>query len=413
MTGSVTRRGKGSWRLKFDRGSDPATGKRRTEYVTVRGTKKEAQAELIRRLAQVDEGSFVEKSGSTVGDYADHWLEAIAPSKASAKTRERYAEIVAHHIKPRLGKIGLQQLDGTAIDGFYQHLRTAGRRDGKGGLASQTVLHVHRLLSQILASAVKAKKLRVSPMVGVQTTPRVRKEEIQVLDDAEMRKLLQYLHGRPIYMPVMLAAATGMRRGEILALRWRDLDFTRATLQVAQVAEETKTGVTVKEPKTDRSRRTINLPALLVAELRRHRKDLAELWLKLGTGKPKSDLVFPTIEGGIRTPRAFSKEFAREADAAGVPHVTFHGLRHTHVTHLLRSGVPVHVVSARAGHANPAVTLNIYAHVLPGQQEGAAAIVDAALTRALQDEPQASSDPCGANPVPTGQDEDAAMPLSG
>lgn len=385
MRGNITKRGKASWRLKFDLGRDPVTGERLTEYVTVRGTKKEAERELNRLLTQYEEGSYVLKHDDTVADYARHWLGAIAPAKAAAKTLERYSEIVEKHIVPQIGSVPLQKLDGPRIDEFYAHLRKAGRADGKGGLAAQTVQHIHRLLSQILSSAVKARKLRQSPMVAVQTTPKVRSEEIQVLDDNELAALLRHLRGRPIYMPVLMAASTGMRRGEVLALRWKDIDLDRATLQVAQVAEETKAGVTVKEPKTDRSRRTIALPARLVAELRKHKKDLAEHRLKLGLGKDDKDLAFPTWDGRMRTPRPFSKEFAREAEKAGVPHVTFHGLRHTHITHLLRSGVPVHVVSARAGHANPAVTLNIYAHMLPGQQEGAAAIVDTALNAALQE----------------------------
>ncbi|MEQ1954411.1 site-specific integrase [Mesorhizobium sp. CN2-181] len=385
MRGNITRRGKGSWRLKFDLGTDPATGKRLTQYVTVRGTKKEAEAELNKRLNQIDEGTFVEKTATSVEEYARHWLKAIAPSKAAAKTLERYGEIVDQHIVPQIGRVALQKLDGARIDEFYAHLRINGRRDGKGGLAPQTVQHIHRLLSQILSSAVKARKVRQSPMQAVQTTPKVRREEIQVLDDAELVGLLKYLKGRSLYMPVMLAASTGMRRGEVLALRWKDIDLDRASLQVAQVVEQTKAGISLKEPKTDRSRRTIALPVRLVVELRRHRKEEAETRLKLGLGKSDHDLAFPTWDGQMRSPRPFSKEFAREAAAAGVAHVTFHGLRHTHITHLLRSGVPVHVVSARAGHANPSVTLNIYAHLLPGQQEGAAAVVDAALTAALQE----------------------------
>lgn len=186
-------------------------------------------------------------------------------------------------------------------------------------------------------------------------------------------------------MPVLMATSTGMRRGEVLALRWKDIDLDRATLHVKQVVEQTKAGISLKEPKTERSRCTIALPARLVTELRRHRKDQAEMRLKLGLGKDERDLAFPTLDGSLRNPRPFSKEFTREAEAACVGHVMFHGLRHTHITHLLRSRIPVHVVSARAGHANPAVTLNIYAHLLPGQQEGAAAVVDVALNAALQE----------------------------
>jgi integrase len=246
------------------------------------------------------------------------------------------------------------------------------------------VQHVHRLLSQVLSSAVKARILRLSPMAAVQTTPKVRREEIKILDDGQLAAMLTHLKGRDLYMPVLAAASTGMRRSEILALRWADVDLDRATLQVAQVAEQTKACFTIEDPKTDRSRRAIALPARFVTALRLHRSEQAAHRLRLGMGKSAVDLVFPAWTGDMRSPRAFSKAFAAEMKAAGLD-VTFHGLRHTHITHLLRSGVPVHVVSARAGHANPTVTLNIYAHLLPGQQEGAAAVVDAALRAALED----------------------------
>lgn len=172
MRGNITRRGKSSWRLKFDLGTDLVSGKRLTQFATVRGTRKEAEAELTKRLNQIEEGTFVERSAVTVADYARHWMRAIAPAKASAKTLERYGEFIEQQIVPRLGNVVLQKLDGTRIDEFYQHLRIAGRRDGKGGLAPSTIQHLHRLLTQILASAVKAKKLRQTPMSAVQTVPR-------------------------------------------------------------------------------------------------------------------------------------------------------------------------------------------------------------------------------------------------
>ena len=385
MKGNITRRGRNSWRLKFEVGRDPLTNKRRTEYLTLRGTKKDAQAELARRLAEVADGNHVMSSNVTVAEYARHWMATIAPVNTAAKTRERYQEIVEGHIVPQIGGIALQALDGARIDAFYAYLRADGRRDGKGGLAPQTVQHIHRLLSQILASAAKGQKLRVSPMAGVQTTPKVRREEVQILDDDQLAALFRQLRGRPLRMPVLLAASTGMRRGEVLGLRWKDVDLEAGLLRVAQVVELTKAGVALKEPKTERSRRTIALPARLVQELRAHRRDQAEARLKLGLGRDARDLVFPAWDWGIRNPSHFTKAFSREIATAKLPRVTFHGLRHTHITHLLRSGVPVHVVSARAGHANPTVTLNTYAHLLPGQQEGAAAVMDAALRSALEE----------------------------
>lgn len=385
MSGNITRRGEKSWRIKYEIGRDPTTNKRQSQFETVRGTKKDAQTVLSKRLTEVAEGEFIERSAATLAEYARHWLKTIAPVNAAAKTLERYEEIVEKHIIPHLGTKTLQKLDSTSIDQFYSQLSATGRRDGKGGLAQQTVQHVHRLFSQILGSAVKAKKIRQSPMQAVQTTPKVRRPEIQVLDDAELKALFAHLKGRPLYMPVVLAASTGMRRGEVLALRWRDLDLDKNTLRVAQVVEQIKSGVSLKEPKTERSRRTIALPHRLVDELRSHRREQAAWRLRLGLGKDNRDLVFPSWKGDLIQPRDFTKSFAREVAAAKLPHVTFHGLRHTHITHLLRSGVPAHVVSERAGHANPSVTLNIYAQLLPGQQEGAAAAFDATLNRALQE----------------------------
>ncbi len=383
MSSKPQNRGTNSWRIKYEIGRDPVTGKRRTAFETVKGTKKDAQTVLAKRMTEMAEGEFVSPSKLTVADYARHWLNTIAPAKAGAKTRERYGEIIETQIIPNIGNIALQKLDGSRIDAFYFHLAIAGRCKGDGGLAPQTVLHIHRLLAQILGSAVTARKLRTSPMLGVQTTPKVHQREIRVFDDNELASLFRHLKGRPLYMPVLLAASTGLRRGEILALRWSDLDLDRATLQVAQVVEQTKEGVRVKGPKTDRSRRTVALPERLVDELQTHRKAQAEWCLKLGLGK--SDLVFPSWTGQLQNPRGFSKAFSREVIAAKLPHFTFHGLRHTHITHLLRSGVPVHVVSARAGHANPTVTLNIYAHMLPGQQEDAATMFDATLRAVLED----------------------------
>lgn len=317
MRGNITRRGKDSWRLKFDIESDPVTGERRTQFMTVRGTKKDAERELNKQINQVDEGSFVERSTNTVAEYAKHWLEKIAPAKASAKTCQRYGELINLHIIPQVGKVALQKLDGPRIDSFYDHLGKNGRIDGKGGLSGQTVMHIHRLLSQIMKSAVKAKKLRQSPMEAVQATPKVRSKEIQVLDDDQQAELLKYIRSREIAMPVILATATGMRRGEVLATRWKDIDFERNTLKVAQVLEETKEGIRIKEPKTERGRRTIALPARVVAELRLHRKRQAEMRLRLGLGKDDQDLVFTTFDGEMWSPSRFSKEFATEAAAAG------------------------------------------------------------------------------------------------
>jgi integrase len=374
VRGNITKRGKASWRLKYDVGVDE-TGKRRIEYETVRGTRKEADAALAKRINEIAEGRYVAPTIETVETYASHWIENIAPASRAAITIERYKTLLRAHILPGLGSIELQKLDGTAIDRFY-----ASRREM--GLAPLTLHHIHSLLGLILASAVKAKKLARSPKADIQTKPKPRRrDKIEVLDEAELAALLDQLKGHWLYMPSLLAASTGLRRGEVLGLRWQDIDLAKGTLQVTQAVEIVGGKLGMKPPKTERSARTIKMPPALIIELERHRKEQLEERLKLGLGG-RPELVFTSPRGDMLYPDSFSEAFANKV--AGLKQITFHGLRHTHITLLLKSGVPVHVVSARAGHAKPSITLDTYSHLLGGEDNDAAKQAEEILRRVLK-----------------------------
>ena len=377
MRGNITRRGKASWRLKFDVGTDPETGKRLISYKTVHGTRKQAEAELAKRLNDFAEGRYVAPTIETVETYARHWLENIAPASRAAITVERYQTLLRAHIIPGLGSIELQKLDGSAIDRFY-----ATRREK--GLAPLTLHHIHSLLRQVLASAVKAKKLARSPIADIETAPKAkRRDKIEVLDEAELASLLDHLKGHWLYMPTLIAACTGLRRGEVLGLRWRDIDFVTRTLQVTQAVEFVGGKLGTKPPKTERSARTIKLPSSLAPELEQHRKEQLEHRLKIGLGG-RPDLVFTTPLGKMVHPDSFSEAFVNKIAEIEIKPITFHGLRHTHITLLLRSGVPVHVVSARAGHAKASLTLDTYSHLLGGEDNDAAKQAEAILQRVLR-----------------------------
>jgi integrase len=377
MRGNITRRGKSSWRLKYDVGTDPETGKRLIQYQTVHGTRKVAEAALAKRLHELSEGRYVAPTVETVESYSRHWIENIAPASRAAITVERYQTLVRAHIVPGLGSIELQKLDGPAIDRFY-----AARR--QMGLAPLTLHHVHSLLSQILKSAVKAKKLVRSPAADIETKPKCkRRDNIEVLDESELSRLLDHLKGHWLYMPTLLAASTGLRRGEVLALRWQNVDLQKGTLEVTQAAEVVGGKLGVKRPKTDRSARTIKMPSALVSQLERHRKEQLEQRLRLGLGG-RSELVFTSPLGEMLRPDSVSEAFVNKVADAGLKPITFHGLRHTHITLLLKSGVPVHVVSARAGHAKPSITLDTYSHLLGGEDNDAAKQSEEILGRVLK-----------------------------
>ena len=290
--------------------------------------------------------------------------------------------MITAHIIPGLGVVPLQKLDGKAIDRFYAHLRKDGRRYG-GGVSAVTLHNIHRMLAQLLKSAVKAKLIARSPIDDVQTKVTAKRRKVQVLDEAELVQLLAHLKGHWLYMPTLLAY-TGLRRGEVLGLRWRDIDMASATLQVTQSVEIVSNKLVLIEPKTDRSRRTVTLPDSLLRELARHKKEQAAMRLKLGLGKDAADLVFTSPEGEMLNPDVLSEMFRLKVRAAGIKCTKFHGLRHFHITHLLKSGVPVHVVSARAGHARASITLDAYSHLIGGEDAAAAKAAEESLRRALK-----------------------------
>ncbi|MEE9544053.1 MAG: site-specific integrase [Rhodospirillales bacterium] len=209
--------------------------------------------------------------------------------------------------------------------------------------------------------------------------------EIQILDQDDAPKLLSAAKSTRLHVPVILALTTGMRRGEVLAIRWQDIDLDGAVLTVIQSLEQTKAGLRFKPPKSKKSRRRISLSPLTVDALRRHKVKQLEERLALGLGKNDSGLVFTTVEGEPVNPRKFSKDFYWIVKRSKIKRVTFHGLRHTHITQLLKDGEHIKVVSERVGHSSIAITLGVYGHVIPGMDEDTALRVDAAWGNALQE----------------------------
>jgi integrase len=397
--GHIRQRGERSWELKFDLGRDPISGKRMSRFVTFQGTKREAQAELNRLLNRRNEGSYVDPTKMTVAEYLEHWLNVDVDRRLAAKTAARHRGIVQHQIIPRLGHVPMRKLAAVHIEAFEAGLQrdgyVKGRKQGQK-LAAQTVLHVHRTLSQALAHAVKTGVLFKNPADLVKP-PRPLSREIAILTKPEIGVLLRAAKETAnrgtdgwLYLPVLVGVTTGVRRGELLGLHWSDIDFKAARLTVNQSLERVKGKTVFKSPKTKNSRRTITLPALTIEALKEHRATQAAERLRLGLGKP--ELVFAHADGSPFDPDSITKAFDRLVKAAGVRRITFHGLRHTHISHQLMDGVHIKIVSERAGHASISTTLAVYAAFIPNMQADAAADVDRWLRRAL-------AEPVGGNSV--------------
>jgi integrase len=381
--GSIRQRGQRSWELKFDLGRDPVTGKRTLRYVSFRGTKREAQAELTRLINHKNEGTYVDPTKMTVGEYLAHWLNVDIDRRVAAKTAARHRGIVHHQIAPRLGHIPMRKLTAVHIEACEADLQRAGyvkgRKRGRA-LTAQTVLHVHRTLSQALAHAVKTGVLFKNPAEQVKP-PRPPSREIAILTKPEIAAILRAAEPTWLYLPALVGVTTGVRRGELLGLRWSDIDFKAGRLTVNQSLERVNGQTAFKAPKTKTSRRTITLPGLTLEALKAHRAAQAEERLRLGLGKP--ELVFSHADGSPMDPDSITKAFDRLIKAAGVRRITFHGLRHTHISHQLMDGVHIKIVSERAGHASISTTLSVYAAFIPNMQADAAAGVDAWLRNEL------------------------------
>jgi integrase len=374
MKGNLTRRGKSSWRLKFDIGRDPVTDQRTTKFVTLRGTKAQARAEAIRIIASATTGAYVDPSRLTVGEFAERWLRDWADSNVSNKTWTRYAQLLRRHVCTRIGSIPIQKLGAAELQNVYSAMAIE-------GLADRTRLHAHRVMHTMLKHATQWNVVtrNVAAMVDA---PKVRAKEIEILTPEQVRVVLHTLRGRTLYPIAAVALGTGLRRGELLALRWRDVNLDGGALMVERALEQTKRGGLVfRAPKTKYGRRSVSLPPSVVTELRTHWKTQQEQRLAVGLGRALDDsLVFATWDGSTRSPNALTKEWTLAMKKAGLK-ATFHSLRHTHASMLIASGLDVLQISRGLGHGSPSITLSVYGHLFK-TDDRAAAIMEAALTGA-------------------------------
>jgi integrase len=379
-TGHIRERSPGAYEIRYSLGTDPATGKRRTATVTVRGSRKDAEKEMRRLLRTLDTGEHIDPNRITVRAWLAAWLDATR-AEVAPKSAERYAEIVNNFLAPALGNLQLGKLAPVHIQEAYNGWATGGRRDGKaGGLAARTRRHIHRILSAALARAVEQQVIARNPCdVFRKRLPKVERHEMAVLTTEQAQTLLAAMRHTRVYWSVLIALATGMRRGEILALRWRNVDLDRGNLRVVESLEQTKTGLRAKAPKSEKAR-AITLPAFAIEELRRLKREQAEELLKLGVRLGGDTLLCARADGEPMQPRSLTHEFTRLVGRVkSIPRVRFHDLRHTHATQLLLAGVHPKVAQERLGHSTISVTLDLYSHVTPTMQEDAATKIDAAF----------------------------------
>lgn len=377
MPGSVRRRGS-SWTVTVDLGRDPGTGKRRQAFRTAR-TKREADALLVELLHERHSGLERPTGRQTVAEYLERWLRDYVAVSVAPSTATHYGEIVRKRILPALGAVELGELRPPQIQAFYSRLLQTGRVDGAGGLSARSVLRYHQVLHAALHHAVRWQLIARNPADAVQP-PRAARRELTTISAVDVSRLLKAADATSIGALARLAVMTGMRRGELLGLRWRDVDLDAGMAHVQQTAQRIAgRGWVFRQPKTRLSRRAIALSPATVQILRRHRREQLEACLLAGSAYQDRDLVFASGIGTPIEPGTINRIWWRIVAAADVGRIRWHDLRHAHATLMLSAGVHPKVVSERLGHASVAITLDTYSHVLPGLQAAAAAQLDGVL----------------------------------
>lgn len=380
MKGHITERSPGTWAIVLDL-PNPEGGKRRRKWHTFKGTKRQAETECARLIAEMDGGSYIEPSKTTVRDFFETWLKH-EKANVSPKTHARYEELLLKNIAPVIGSITLNKLTAAKIDGCWTKLLESGRRDGKGGLAPRTVGHCRRVMLTAMEQALKWDLVKKNP-VAVTRPPKTERTAMAAYGASETGQMLDALRPTRMFVPALLASMCGLRRGEILALRWRHVDLKNAVLSIVTSAEQVGTEVRYKETKSGKAR-TVALSSTVLDELRRHKAAQAEEQLKIGVRPDKDSFVVAQADGSPLKPVSLTHEWTRQIGKTTLPQIRFHDLRHSHATQLLAAGVHPKIASERLGHSTVGITLDLYSHVMPGMQANAAEQVDAAIKAAKQ-----------------------------
>ena len=362
MKGSIKKNNRtGKWDLVVDVGKDKLTGKRKQKKKRGYISKKEAEKALTAILNEVNEGVFIEPSKQAYKDYLHAWLMG-KKHDLSVQTSTAYKSYLKIHILPYLGDIPLATLTPLHIQGFVGELR-------KKGLSETTTKRIYNVVNASLNSAVKMELIKKNP-ASIIEKPKVIAKDSLIWNLQEVSLFLKCSDSSHYHIAFLLAVTTGMRQGEVLGLRWRDVDFDNECLYIRQTL--THDGKGFKEgAKSKAGNRSIGLDANTISALKLQRKKSVTHKLKHGSVYNNYDLVVCTPTGKPINPRNLLRAFSNIITKANLPKIRFHDLRHTHASLMLQQGENIKLISERLGHSSVKITLDTYSHILPNTQQEA------------------------------------------
>ena len=362
--GNIRKRKDGRWEGRYTAGRDSVTGKQIFKNVLGK-TQAEVKEKLQKALAQAGKIDFTKTGKYTVGVWMEVWFENVAKIKVRASSHQSYRGYIDNHIMPNIGSIPLEKLTTIDLQKFYRKLLTKGRVERKEaekqpkGLSAKTVRNINQVISSAMDFAVAQKIILENPCKAV-ALPKVEHKEMQTIPAEQLKAFLQEARATGVYEMYYIELATGLRRGELLGLKWTDIDWKNGIIKVRRQVTRVDGQVVEAPLKTKNSYRAVIISQQAIEVLKQQKE------------KTNDQYVFPSPNGGPTSPDSVNNMLKRVLARAGIPKVRFHDLRHTFATIALQNGVDIKTVSGMLGHFSAGFTLDTYAHVTTAAQREAA-----------------------------------------
>ena len=370
--GNIRKRKDGRWEGRFTAGHDPATGKQIIKNVLGK-TQAEVKEKLKKAMEDVEKVDFTKTGKYTVGIWMDEWFENVAKIKVRASSHQTYKGYIDNHIKPNIGNIPIEKLTTMDLQKFYRKLLTKGRverieaKDQPKGLSAKTVRNINQVISSAMDLAVAQKIIPANP-TNACALPKIEHQEMQTIPAEQLQAFLQEAKATGVYEMYYIELATGLRRGELLGLKWQDIDWKNGLIKVRRQVARVDGQIKEAPLKTKNSYRTVTISQQALEVLKAQKK------------KTNDAYVFPSPNGGPISPDSVNNMLKRVLERAGIPKIRFHDLRHTFATIALQNGVDIKTVSGMLGHFSAGFTLDTYAHVTTSAQKEAAQTIGNILT---------------------------------
>ena len=368
----IRKSGKISYEITVEGERDPLTGKRNRVFRTVKGSEKEARKVMHRLINDMEQNKIVKKNHKTVEEWMEEWINLYLPN-VEETTRVGYKTKLRCYIKPALGDILIYSLRADHVQKMVNDMLAR-------GLSPKNIRDTFNNINAAMKKAVVLRYIPFNPCEGV-VLPKLKKYRAKVYDNQMIHTLLDTAEGTDMYLPILLGVTVGLRRGEMIALRWDDIDFKTNTIKVRSNMVNGENGCIIKAPKSEAGIRDIKVGDEVMAELRKARLQYMEDALSYGRGFQNLNFVIRQEDGSPLQPDSMTRKWSRFLKDNDLPHIRLHDLRHSNATALIQAGVNPRVVQQRLGHSDVNITLNTYTHVLPEMDIDAAAKLDAIMLR--------------------------------